>query len=99
MIDRLPEDHDNACALAEGLATVPHIVIDLARVQSNMVFFELADTAPMSPNALVERLKLDNRILIRPATGYTHKFRAVTHYWITRESVNQVIEAMRALLS
>ncbi len=99
MIGRLPEDHDNACTLAEGLATIPHVVIDPARVQTNMVVFELADTAPISPTALAERLKLDYRILVRPATGYTRKFRAVTHYWITRERVNQVIESMRVLLS
>ena len=27
------------------------------------------------------------------------KFRAVTHYWITRERVNETIEAIQTLLS
>jgi threonine aldolase len=99
MIDRLPEDHDNACVLAEGLATIPHIGIDPARVQSNMVFFELAESATLAPAQLAERLKLDYHILMRPASGYTRRFRAVTHYWIKREHVHQTIEAIRTLLA
>jgi len=99
MIDRLPEDHANACALAEGLVTIPHISIDPARVQTNMVFFDLAENAPLTPGELAERLKLDYHMLIRSASGHTHRFRAVTHYWITREHVDQFVEAMRTLLS
>jgi threonine aldolase len=99
MIDRLPEDHDHACLLAEGLATIPHVVIDPTRVQTNMVFFDLADSAPLNPAQLVERLKQDYHILMRLASGHTRTFRAVTHYWIRREHVHQAIEAMRAVLS
>lgn len=99
MIDRLPEDHDNACALAEGLAAIPHIVIDPARVQTNMVFFELAESAPVTSAELSARLKQDYRILLSPLIVYTQRFRAVTHYWITRERVNAVIEAVRAILA
>jgi threonine aldolase len=51
MIDRLPEDHANACALAEGLATIPGIIVDPARVLSNMVFFELGADARLEPAA------------------------------------------------
>jgi threonine aldolase len=99
MIDRLPEDHAHACALAEGLATIPHIRIDPARVQTNMVFFDLAENAPLTPMELAERLKLDYHMLIRPASGNKNRFRAVTHYWISREHVEQVVEALRTLLS
>ena len=41
MVDRLPEDHANARTLAEGLAELPGISIDLRRVQTNIVRFEV----------------------------------------------------------
>lgn len=98
MTSRLGEDHANACTLGEGLATIPHLTIDLSRVQTNMVFFDLHENAPLTPEAFSARLKADYNILMGPYPGYTHRFRAVTHYWITRDHVNQTIEAIRTLL-
>jgi threonine aldolase len=40
-VDRLAEDHRRARRLAEGLAAVPGIGIDLASVQSNIVRFDV----------------------------------------------------------
>jgi len=99
MIERLAEDHANACALAEGLAALPYIEIDMSRVQTNMVFFDLAENAPVSAETLAERLRVEYHILMRPYPGYTRKFRAVTHYWIGQSQVKQVLEAMRQLLA
>lgn len=42
MVDRLPEDHRRARRLAEGLAEVPGLSVDLDRVQTNIVAFEVA---------------------------------------------------------
>jgi threonine aldolase len=97
MTGRLHEDHANACALAEGLAKLPYIQLDLSKVQSNMIYFELAETAPIQPKVLSERLKADYHILIAPS-GQTRRFRAVTHYWISRENVEQTLEAIGKLL-
>jgi threonine aldolase len=99
MIDRIPEDHANACALAEGLLTVPHIALDLSRVKTNFVMFDLLESAPLSPDELVQRLQQDYNILMRPYPGFKRTFRAVTHYWITPERVQQTVNAMRALLA
>ncbi len=41
MVDRLVDDHQNARALAEGLAELPGIDCDLSRVQTNLVYFRL----------------------------------------------------------
>jgi threonine aldolase len=41
MVDRLADDHDNARALAGGLAGLPGIDCDLSRVQTNLVYFRL----------------------------------------------------------
>jgi threonine aldolase len=41
MVDRLAEDHANARTLAEGLAEIKGIELDLWRVQTNLVIFEI----------------------------------------------------------
>jgi threonine aldolase len=46
MVDRLADDHTNARTLAEGLAELPGVTIDLDRVQTNLVIFELDSMAP-----------------------------------------------------
>jgi threonine aldolase len=97
MSKRLHEDHANARALAEGVAQLPYVKIDLDRVKTNLIFFELTDDSPLNAEQLAQRLKADYNILIRP--GGVYSFRFVTHYWIRREHVDQVLEAMRALLT
>jgi threonine aldolase len=97
MSKRLQEDHDNARALAEGLAALPYFKVDLDMVQTNMIFCSLSDDAPLTPDAIAERLKTEFNILIRPRG--TYGFRFVTHYWITRQNVDQVVEAFRTILT
>jgi threonine aldolase len=98
MSGRLVEDHQNARLLAEGLATIPHICIDVSRVKTNFVFFEMLEDAPLSPLALSERLWNEYNIRMEPYHG-ERRFRCVTHYYITRERVQQVVEAVRTLLN
>lgn len=47
--DRLVEDHVNARRLAEGLARIPGLRVDLAAVQTNMVFFDLDPALGTAP--------------------------------------------------
>jgi threonine aldolase len=98
MTDRLIEDHQTACLLGEGIATLPHIAVDLERVKTNFVFFDLLETAPVSVDEFIERMQRDYHIMMRPYPGYKRTFRAVTHYWITPERVGQVVQAMREIL-
>lgn len=99
MRQRLAEDHDNACLLAEGLATIPGLTVDMARVYTNFVMFEITEQAKLTPEQLSERLKAEYGIIMRPYPAYRRLFRAVTHYWISREQVDSVVGAMRALLA
>lgn len=99
MTTRLYEDHANACRLAEGLAAIPHLSIDVSRVQTNMLFFDLEESAPVSPAAFSQQLKDEARVVIGPYPGYTRRFRMVTHYWITPERVEQTLEAVRRVLA
>jgi threonine aldolase len=93
---RLDEDHANARLLAEGLAEMPQIEIDLQRVQTNMVFFGLREDVKISAPEVAERLKAHNIWLM--AMG-ERRFRAVTHYWIHPEHVIQVLVALQGELS
>jgi threonine aldolase len=99
MVDRLNEDHTHACLLGEGLATIPHMKVELDRVKTNFVFFDLLETSSLSPEQLMERLQKDYNIIIRPYPGFKRTFRLVTHYWIDRQRVQQVIDAMRSRLA
>ncbi len=89
---RLHEDHANARRLAEGLADLPQIEIDLSRVQTNMVFFGLRKDAGMTAPELAERLAA-HQIQIMDMDEY--RFRAVLHYWITHEDVERVLAAIQ----
>jgi threonine aldolase len=96
---RLGEDHANARALAAGLAQIPCVQIDLSRVQTNMVFFDLHPDARLTPAALSERLKTEYNIYINAYPGKARTFRAVTHYWITPEHIQTALHALRTLLA
>src|SRR5262249_35054482 len=55
MTTRLEEDHANARLMAEGLAAIPCIKIDVSRVKTNMFFFNLTDDSPLSVEQLTSR--------------------------------------------
>ena len=99
MTTRLHEDHANACALAEGLATIPHLKIDVSRVKTNMLFFDLAEDAPLKIDALRARLKDDYGVLMGGYAGMPNRIRLVTHYWITPEKVQTALTALRTILA
>jgi threonine aldolase len=70
-VARLSEDHANAAALAARLAACPQITVDLARVQTNIVIFEVGD-----PAAVVARCR-EAGVLLNAFGG--RRVRAVTH--------------------
>ncbi len=89
---RLQEDHENARLLAIELSRLPGVWIELAQVQTNMIFIKLTEECPHDAQHVAETLKQHN-ILI----GVTGKrqFRAVTHYWIQRAHLDQVLDAFK----
>jgi threonine aldolase len=96
MISRLAEDHATACQLAEGLAGIPYIDVDPSRTTTNFVIWELTPDAPITPQELIEKLAEVNIIIRMPRSG---KWRFVTHYWITPERVDFVVDRMRSVLT
>jgi threonine aldolase len=94
MIDRLAEDHENAKLLAQGLAEIKDIKIDLDKVHSNMVFIELTDT---EMDSITFTSKLEE-YGIRAIAVETKLVRFVTHKDVSRNDVITVLEAVRKLL-
>jgi len=95
MVARLADDHAHARQLAHGLAEIPGIVVDTAAIQTNIVFFELAEAVPLTAAEVVTRLQADNIWL--GGDGPRH-FRAVTHYWIGANEVEQLLAGLRHIL-
>ncbi|HHP5405120.1 TPA: low-specificity L-threonine aldolase [Aeromonas veronii] len=87
---RLADDHRRAKRLAEGLAALPGIELDLSLVQSNMVFLRLheGESAP-----LLAFMK-ERGILF---SGYG-ELRLVTHLQINDDDIEEVIDAFTEYL-
>ncbi len=94
MVDRLAEDHANARLLAEGLASLPGVEIDIDRVQTDIVIFSLR-RSDMTPQQLAEEMK-KRGVLFLPIGG--DRMRMVTHYGIEREDIVYTLEQLRQVL-
>lgn len=94
MIGRLAEDHANARRLADGIARINGLAIDPGRVQTNIVFFDLADQK-MSETQLVTRLR-EKGVLLHHAGP--RRFRMVTHYGIGEEDMARTITALEGVM-
>ncbi|MHB8499777.1 MAG: threonine aldolase family protein [Candidatus Acidiferrales bacterium] len=92
MVGRLAEDHANAQTLAEGLASIGGITIDLSRVQTNLVIFGLAK---MPVTRFLDECR--KRGLKGGAVGRT-RVRFVTHYGINSENVQHALEVVAGVL-
>ena len=79
MTTRLEEDHRNARLLAESLARIPGLTVDLESVQTNIVRFQLA--AGKGAPEFVAKLK--RRGILAGSTG-PDAIRLVTHHDVDR---------------
>lgn len=90
MIDRLAEDHANARRLAEGLAEVPGLKVDLETVQTNMVMVDIVDER-WTARALVEALRREG--VLCNDTG-PRRIRLVTHKDVTAADIELALDAI-----
>ncbi|HDR14616.1 MAG TPA: low-specificity L-threonine aldolase [Desulfobacteraceae bacterium] len=95
MIDRLAEDHANARRLAEGLCEIPGVVIDLSFVKTNIVFMDLAENLPDAPE-FASMLAAEGLLILPLGPG---KLRAVTHYRITSEDIEEALVVFKRVCS
>jgi threonine aldolase len=94
MVDRLAEDHANARALAEGIAGLPGVYVDLSAVQTNIVVVELR-RPDMTGLEFIRRM---NELGVKTTDFGANLVRMVTHYGITRSDVEKTVGAAKQLL-
>jgi threonine aldolase len=90
---RLQEDHDNARFIAEALAQMPGVSIDLASVQTNILIFDI--TRPGVTATDVTRRLMEQNIL---ASGINaQQVRLVTHRDVDRAACTRAVDALRTI--
>ena len=94
MVDRLAEDHVNARTLAEGVARLPKLSVDLASVQTNIVIFHVE--RPGGVDELVQGAATRNVKIhgIGPTS-----IRCVTHKDVDADDIERALEAFGELTS
>jgi threonine aldolase len=95
VLPRLGDDHATARRLAELLAEIPGLQLDLATVETNIICFGLDAAAGMTASALVDRLAAHG-VLVH-ALG-ANLVRMVTHYHITMGDAERAAAVVRAVL-
>ncbi len=95
-IERLADDHRRAKRLAEGLAAIPGIVVDPAAIQTNIVFFQLEPDVPLTSDDVTGRMREQANIWL--GGDGERGFRAVTHYWIDDEAVEQFLDTLGTIM-
>jgi threonine aldolase len=92
---RLHEDHSNARHLAEGLARLPGIRVDLNKVQTNIVIFDVAETKRTA--AELVRAVAARRVLAQVTGPFA--MRMVTHRDVDRAGIDRALAVFSEVLA
>jgi len=95
-VERLADDHQQARRLARGLAELPGIAMDVERVETNIVIFDVGATR-ISADEFAERALARGGVrftVIGPTT-----VRAVTHLDLPPDAVERALAAARSALA
>ncbi len=95
MVDRLAEDHANAGRLARGLAGISGIVVDPARVRTNIVYLDI-DRTGLVASDLASRL---NAAGVRVLPTGPRQMRAVTQYHVNAEDIDAALEVFKSVMA
>jgi threonine aldolase len=87
---RLHQDHENARRLAEGLAEIPGIAINLEKVVTNIVIFDVSATGKSA--ALISEQLAGNGVL---AIGFGTSIRMVTHCDVSSSDIDIAVSRTR----
>lgn len=92
---RLTEDHANARVLAERLARLPGIRVDLEATQTNIVVFDVGATGQSPLEIAAKAAERGVKVVPFGAT----KLRAVTHLDVSRADVETAADVLADVLS
>ncbi len=91
---RLAEDHANARLIAEGLAGLPGVAIDPAKVVTNIIIFEIVSDNVAPVEEFIAAAKSRGVLLLGVGGA---RVRAVTHYDVSRQDCVRAVEAISAV--
>ena len=94
-VARLAEDHAHARLIAERLAGLAGVLLDLATVQSNIIVFRLADDLPDAA-AIVAHAK-ERGVLISALGART--LRAVTHLDVSQGDCERAADLLAGAIA
>ena len=89
---KIVQDHENARALAEGVANLKGVKIDLETVQTNIVIFDVSEAA-LSVDEICEKLKIDGILAI----PFGSAIRMVTHFDVSTAEIDRTRESLKAI--
>jgi len=95
MVDRLAEDHENARHLAEGIARIPGLSLDMEKIHTNIVYFNMVSER-FTAEKLVTQLADRGIKILQVAPG---RLRAVTHYGISADDIDLALEALSEIMA
>lgn len=90
---KIAQDHINAKRLAEGLANIRGVKIDLETVQTNIVIFDVSESK-LNSNEICEMLKTQNILAI----PFGKQIRMVTHYDIVNDDIENTLKTLSEIL-
>lgn len=94
-IERLAEDHANARRLAEGIAEIPGLRIDVDDIETNIVIFDV-EPAFGTAKTFVDRLKAEGVWLFDIGP---QRVRAVTHLDVDATGIDRALSVMQSVMS
>ncbi|MCD6290341.1 MAG: low-specificity L-threonine aldolase [Anaerolineae bacterium] len=94
MVDRLAEDHANARRLAEGLANIDGLSVDLDRVSTNILYFDVTRET-LTAQELVDRLNAEG---VRVLSTGPRRIRAVTNYHVSADDIDYALGVFQRAL-
>ncbi|MGD9173729.1 MAG: threonine aldolase, partial [Desulfobacterales bacterium] len=93
-VDRLAQDHANAKQLAKGLAEIPGLIVDPDHIHTNIIYFKV-NREGMTPQNFVQQMDAAG---VRMLPLGPQKVRAVTHYHITSEDIDQALAVISKVM-
>tara|TARA_Y100000758_G_C16047256_1_gene420294 strand:- start:407 stop:1459 length:1053 start_codon:yes stop_codon:yes gene_type:complete len=95
MVERLADDHSNAKRLAEGLANIEGISVDPTSIQTNIVIFEVAESAG-NANDVINELANEGVLVTYPGQ---QSLRMVTHRHISASDIDEALSRVAKVMT
>lgn len=93
--EQIVEDHKNAQLLANGIYEIDGLLIDLDKIKTNIIFFELKTGKISAENFVTEMLSKGIKFL----ETSPNRFRLVTHYGITSDDISKTLIEFKKYLN